>query len=176
MANFLNLKTHIDFLIAITIVIVAIILSIVVYGRILRVNFLVADLRFSHWLGIIGTIGVAIATPLYTVLKHRYPVNYTRNTRFHIFGNLIFFTIILFHFATQIARPATAFPELGSGLAMMIAMILQIIFGFTQRFRSQGEFFKRTLKIQTNRFLHASLVMVFYLVIIFHVLHGFGLT
>ncbi len=172
----MNIKHHIDFLIAITIVIVAFALSVVVYGRILRVNFFVADLRFSHWLGIIGTIGIAIATPLFTLLKHRYPVNWVRITRFHIFGNLIFFTLILFHFATQIARPPTAFPELGSGLAMMIAMSLQIISGFTQRFRSQRPFYKKLLHPATNKFVHASLVMVFYLIIIFHVLHGLGIT
>ncbi|HSV50358.1 MAG TPA: hypothetical protein VLH35_08570 [Candidatus Acidoferrales bacterium] len=172
----MGLKHHLAFLIAITILIVALILSIVVYGRILRVNFFVANLRFSHWLGIAGTIGVAIATPLFTILKHKYPLNWTKITRFHIFGNLLFFTLILFHFSTQIARPSTAFPELGSGLAMMIAMILQIALGFTQRFRSRQTFFKKFFKQETNRFLHASLVMVFYLVIVLHVLHGLGLT
>jgi hypothetical protein len=171
----LKIQHHVDFLIAIIIVFVALILSIVVYGRILRVNFFIGDLRFSHWLGIIGTIGVAIATPLYTVLKHRYPVNWTKITRFHIFGNLIFFTLILFHFATQIARPPTAFPALGSGLAMMIAMIIQIALGFTQRFRSRRPIFERVFKAEPNKFLHASLVMVFYLVIVLHSLHGLGL-
>ncbi len=172
----LNIRHHIDFLIAISIVIVAIILAIVVYGGILRLNFFVADLRFSHWLGIAGTIGIAIATPMFTLLKHRYPVNWVRITRFHIFSNLIFFTLILFHFATQIARPLTAFPELGSGLAMMIAMTLQIISGFTQRFRSQRRFYKKLINPAANKFFHASLVMVFYLVIVFHVLHGLGIT
>lgn len=171
----MNIKPHIDFLIALSIIIAAIILSIVVYGRILRVNFFVADLRFSHWLGIIGTIGIAIATPLFTFLKHRYPLNWIKNTRFHIFGNLIFFTLILFHFATQIARPATAYPDLGSGLAMIIAMILQVASGFTQRFKSHSPLFKRLINPATNKFFHASLVMVFYLVIVLHVLHGFNI-
>jgi hypothetical protein len=172
----LNIKHHIDFLIAITIIVIAFILSIVVYGRILRVNFFVADLRFSHWLGIVGTIGIAIATPLYTILKHRYPVNYVKLTRFHIFGNLIFFTFILFHLATQLARPLTNFPELGSGIAMFIAMSLEIISGFTQRFKSQRPFYRKLINPATNKFFHASLVMVFYAIIVFHVLHGLGIT
>ena len=171
----MKISHHIDFLIALSIVIIAVILSVLVYDRILRVNFFVGTLRFSHWLSIIGTIGIAVATPLFTLLKRAYPVNWTRITRFHIFGNLIFFTLIAFHFATQIARPLSNFPELGSGIAMFLAMSLQIISGFTQRFRSQRTSYTKLINPQTNRFLHASLVMVFYFAILLHVLHGLGI-
>lgn len=170
----MKISHHIDFLIALSIVIIAVILSVLVYDRILRVNFFVGTLRFSHWLSIIGTIGIAIATPLFTLLKHRF-LSWKNITRFHIFGNLIFFTLITFHFATQIARPLSNFPELGSGIAMFLAMSLQIILGFTQRFRSQRRLFEKLVNLQTNRFLHASLVMVFYFAILLHVLHGLGI-
>jgi hypothetical protein len=170
-----KISHHVDFLVALSITIVTIILAFVTYDRIISINFFIGTLRFSHWLSIIGTIGIAIATPLFTLLKHFTPVNYKRLIRFHIFGNLIFFTLITFHFATQIARPPANFPDLGTGFAMFLAMTLQIILGFTQRFRSQRKLYNKVINPATNKFIHASLVMVFYLVIMFHVLHGLGI-
>lgn len=171
----MKITRHIDFFIALLIVIIMIIFSLLTYHRIIRVNFFVLNLRFSHWLSIIGTIGIAIATPIFHLLKGSLQHNWTKNTRFHIFGNLIFFALITFHFATQVARPATNFPELGSGLAMFLAMSLQIFFGFTQRFTSHKLLHNKLFNPKTNLFIHASLVMVFYLVIAFHVLHGLGI-
>ncbi len=171
-----TLRHHSDFLIALVLVIITVIIAWVTYDRIIRVNFFVLNLRFSHWLSIVGTIGIAVATPTFSLLKRRTPVNYKRVIRLHVFGNLIFFALITFHFFTQIARPASNFPELGSGLAMYLAMALQIISGFTQRFRSQRPTYYKLINPTTNKFIHASLVMVFYFVILFHVLHGFGIT
>jgi hypothetical protein len=172
----LKIGHHIDFLVAALIVIITIILGFVTYDHIIRVNFFVLSLRFSHWVGIVGTVGIAVATPLFTLLKHSTPVNYKRLIRLHIFGNLIFFALITFHFFTQIARPLSNFPELGSGLAMYLAMSSQILLGFTQRFRSQRTMYNKLINPATNKFLHAALIMVFYLVILFHVLHGLRIT
>lgn len=86
-----------------------------------------------------------------------------------MFMNLISFLLISLHFAGQIGRPASFYPELGTGLALYIAMILQVLTGLFYRF---GE--KRFLKPMTNRFLHIGLALVFYIVIIVHVLHGLG--
>lgn len=168
----MKISHHIDFLIALSIVIIAVVFSLLTYQRIISVNFFIGPLRFSHWLSIIGTIGIAIATPLFTLLKRSFFPSWTKITRFHIFGNLIFFSLITIHFANQVARPASSFPELGTGLAMFVAMDLQIMLGFTQRFRSQRRLYKKLINLNTNKFIHASLVMVFYAVILFHVLHG----
>jgi hypothetical protein len=168
-----KISHHIDFLVALSIVIIAVVFSLLTYNHTILLSFLVGPLRFSHWLSIIGTIGIAVATPMFTILKRSFLPSYTKITRFHIFGNLIFFTLVTLHFSAQMARSATSFPELGTGLAMFIAMGAQIILGFTQRFRSQRELYKKLINPRTNQFVHASLVMVFYAVILFHVLHGF---
>jgi hypothetical protein len=169
----MKISKHFDFLLALSIVFVAVVLSIVVYDRILIINFFVFNMRFSHLLSIVGAIGIGLATPLFTLLKRSYSVSWVRITRFHIFGNLLFFTFIVFHFASQMARPSSSFPDLGTGLAMFVAMGLQIAFGFTQRFGSQARLGNRSINVKTVKFVHASLVMVFYLIILFHVLHGF---
>jgi hypothetical protein len=170
-----KISHHIDFLVALLIVVVAAVFSFLTYNHTLGLSFLVGPLRFSHWLSIIGTIGIAVATPLFTIIKRSFLTYYTRITRFHIFGNLIFFGLVALHFSAQMGRSATSFPELGTGLAMFIAMGLQIMLGFTQRFRSQRNLYKKVVNPRTNQFLHASLVMVFYAVILFHVLHGFSI-
>jgi hypothetical protein len=73
------------------------------------------------------------------------------------------------------ARSSSNFPDLGTGLAMFGAMSLQIVFGFTQRFASQRKMGDRGINLKTVKFIHASLIMVFYLIILIHVLHGFGI-
>ena len=91
--------------------------------------------------------------------------------RFHIFGSLFFFVLISIHFAAQIDRPSFAFPDLGTGIAMYVAMALQVTTGFTQRFRFG---FVNRINLKTNKFIHASLIMPFYIIIILHTLHGLG--
>jgi hypothetical protein len=162
-------NNYLDFLLAILIVSITVFFSIAAYMRWMGLSFFVGSLRFSHWLSIIGTIYIAIATPAFVILKRFHPQKMSNLYRFHIFGNLAFFTLISIHFASQMGRPVTAFPDLGTGLAMYIAMALQVASGFTQRFR----FTERT-SLKTNMFVHSSLVMVFYIVMVFHVLHGFG--
>lgn len=169
----MNISKHFDFLCALSIILVAIVLSVLIYNRVLIVNFIALNMRFSHLLSIIGVIGIAVATPMFTLLKRSYPSSWMRLARFHIFGNLIFFTLIVYHFSSQMARSSSNFPDLGTGLAMFVAMGLQIAFGFTQRFGSQVRLGHRLLDVKTVKFVHASLVMVFYLIILFHVLHGF---
>ena len=171
----MKISHHIDFLISALIVVIAFVFSVLIYDHVIRVSFLVGPLRFSHWLSIIGSIGIAVSTPMLTLLKRSFIPLYTKILRFHIFGNLIFFTLITIHFASQIARPASSFPELGTGLAMFIAMSVQVTLGFTQRFRSQRKLYRKLINPNTNKFIHASLVMVFYSIILFHVLHGFNI-
>jgi hypothetical protein len=168
-----KISHHIDFLFALLIVIIAAFFSFLTYNHTMGLSFLVGPIRFSHWLSIIGTMGIAVATPLFTIFKRSFLKHYTRITRFHIFGNLIFFALVALHFSAQMGRSAENFPELGTGLAMFIAMGLQVVLGFTQRFRSQRNLYKKIINPRTNQFVHASLVMVFYAVILFHVLNGF---
>jgi hypothetical protein len=160
---------HFDFLLAVLIVVIATLFSIVVYEHWMGMGFFMGQFRFSHWLTIIGTSYIAIATPMFVVLRRLYPQKTKGLFRFHIFGNLMFFALISIHFASQMGRSAANFPELGTGVAMYIAMTLQVTFGFIQRFIP----IKRNFK--ALRFIHASLIIIFYAVILFHVLHGLGI-
>jgi len=159
-----------EFLLALLIVIVAASFMIAAYLHWINVSFFVGPLRFTHWLAIIGTSYIAIDTPAFVILKRFYPEKFKGLLRYHIFGNLLFFSLISIHFAAQIGRPVAFYPTLGTGLAIYIAMTLEVISGFAERFP-----LIKQIDHKTNQFIHASLVMVFFLVIIFHVLTALGI-
>ena len=159
-----------EFLLALSIVIVAALFMVATYLHWINASFFVGPLRFSHWLAILGTSYIAIDTPAFVILKRFYPEKFKGLLRYHIFGNLLFFTLISIHFAGQLGRSVAFYPTLGTGLAIYIAMTLEVISGFAERFP-----LIKQIDHKTNQFIHASLVMVFFLVIIFHVLTALGI-
>ena len=170
----MKISQHIDLLLTSLIVVLLVIFSFAAYSRLLILSFFVGPMRFSHWLSIIGTAYIAVAVVLFVVLMRSQNANRKRLLRFHIFGNLLFFALISLHFASQVSRPSI--PDLGTGLAMYIAMGLQVATGFTQRFSPQSPLLSKLFNAKTNMFIHAGLVLVFFIVILFHVLHGFGIA
>jgi hypothetical protein len=161
-------KLRIDLFVALLIVAIAIALSVIVYMRLVSMSIFFGPLRLSHWVTIIGSTYIAVATPIFAVLKQKYPQKMLNLYRFHMFGNLSFFAFIAVHFFSQMSR--STLPDIGTGAVLFLAMALQVASGFTQMFHlTKGVGFQR------NRFFHASLIAVFYMTIVFHTLHGFGL-
>src|SRR4030066_1116683 len=115
-----------DFWAATALLIATVTVMLVVILHLVRIGFLVGPFRLSHWFVWIGTIYVAIAVPTTAILNTRHPQRYGPLFRTHVFGNLLAFTLISLHFASQIARPASSYPELGTGLALYIALILLV--------------------------------------------------
>ena len=122
-----------EFLLALLTVIVAGSFMVAAYLHWINVSFLVGPLRFSHWLAIIGTTYIAIDTPAFVVLKRYYPEKFKGLLRYHIFGNLLFFSLISIHFASQLGRPLAYYPTLGTGLAIYIALLLEVTSGFARK-------------------------------------------
>ena len=135
-----------------------------------RIGFFVGPFRLNHWFVLIGTVYIALAVPIIAHLKKRIPKKYTILYRIHIIGNLLAFMLISFHFASQISRPATSYPELGTGLVLYITMLLLVSTGILQRFHLAPR-----IKPQTNRFLHMGSAVAFYLIIIVHILQGLAI-
>jgi hypothetical protein len=161
-------QKQIELILAIMIVLLTAAISIAVYMRYMTTSFFMGPFRFGHWLTIVGTLYIAVATPIFAVLKRYYPSKISSLYSFHMFGNLAFFSLISIHFAAQISRPVA--PELGTGLVLLVAMLLQVVSGFVLMFGSHqlGKGYRK------GWFLHASLIAVFYVAIIIHSLHGFG--
>ena len=127
-----------DFWAAAAILIATIAVMLVVILHWVSIGFFVGPIRLSHWFVWIGTIYVAFAVPIIAVLKKRHPQRYKTLFRTHVFGNLLAFMLISLHFASQISRPANAYPELGTGVVLYIAMTVLVGTGFLQRFLDRG--------------------------------------
>ena len=159
-----------DFWVATAILIVTVSVMAAIILHWIRISFFIGPLRLSHWFVWTGTIYIALIVPIIAFLKKRFPNKYSTLYSIHVFGNLLAFMLISFHFASQISRPATSYPELGTGLVLYIAMVLLVGTGFLQRFQLIP-----SIKPQSYRFVHIGSGFVFYLVIIVHILQGLAI-
>ena len=164
------LLKKIDFWLALLIILLS---AVLVVGRVLNwysMGFFFGPFRVSHWLVIIGSTYVAIATLAFSILKKRFPSKYESLIKIHVIGNLSAFLLITIHFTSQVTRSAASYPQLGTGLALYIIMLLLVTSGFLYRFRIIPR-----LNLGTNRFVHVGVALSFYILIGIHVLHGLGI-
>ena len=166
----MGLLKRIDFLLFWFIVLVTVVLAI---GRVLgwySLGFFIGPFRASHWLGIIGSTYIAVATPAFSFLKRRFQARYEALAKFHVIGNLSAVLLVTIHFTSQLTRSASNYPQLGNGLALYIVMLLLVVSGFLYRFRILPR-----ISTNTKRFVHVGVALSFYILIGIHVLHGIGI-
>src|SRR3972149_1461191 len=108
---------------------------------------------------------IAFFTPAYYFLKRRYPRKIKNLLMAHVFGSLLSVMFVSIHFIQELSRPPQSFPELGTGIVLYPAMILLTLTGFFLRFHA-------TNLARQWRFIHTSVAITFYLIILVHVLHG----
>lgn len=145
------------------------ILLFVSFFRLINLNFSIGPYRLNHWFGLIGSLFIAFFTPIYYVLKRKKPNHLKWILRTHIFGNLFSFLLISIHFAQQISRPAAFYPDLGTGVSLFVIMLIMVPTGVFQRFRFIANIGRY------SRLFHRFVTFFFYLIILFHMLHGFGI-
>lgn len=154
---------------AFLLLLVTVYLSYGTYVDWFQLGFFVGPYRFNHWLGWIGVIFVALFTPLYHLLKRRYPKKVKQLLGTHVIGNLLSFMLISVHFTSQLSRSEQFFPDLGTGIVLYLMMLTMVTTGFTQRFQIIANMGRKW------RFLHTSMATSFYLVILVHALQGLSL-
>ena len=159
-----------EFWAALSIIVAAVCLMIMVNLRWIGFAVPIGPFRVTHWFVWVGTLYIAFVVPTIAILKKRLPSRYMTLFRVHVFGNLLAFVLVSLHFASQISRSPTAYPQLGTGLALYIIMILLVSTGFTHRFQLIPQ-----IKSQTRKFIHVGLTFSFYIIIGIHVLHGLNL-
>jgi len=158
-----------ELIIAFFIVLISVILMALIYFDLISVGFVIGSYRFNHWAVIIGAFYIAIITPVFVLIKRSKPGSLRNLLKFHVFGNLLAFLLISVHFAGQLSRPLEFYPNLGTGVGLYIAMSVLVFTGFFLRFSLVAGEYRKGLRI-----VHILAVLSFYIVIIFHVLHGFG--
>jgi len=156
-----------EFGIALSVIVAAVCIMIMVNLHWIRFVNPIGPFRVTHWFVWIGTLYISFVVPTIAILKKRLPSRYMTLFRVHVFGNLLAFVLVSLHFASQISRSPTSYPQLGTGLALYIIMILLVATGFAHRFKLIPQ-----IKSQTQRFIHVGLTFSFYLIIGIHILHG----
>jgi len=151
---------------ALLIVAVTVILMVAVYFRVFRLHVLIGEFNIHHWFSWTGTLFMAFFTPAYYLLKRRYPQKIKNLLMAHVFGSLLSVMFVSIHFIQEISRPPQSFPELGTGIVLYPAMILLTLTGFFLRFHAAKNLTRYW------RFIHTSVAVSFYLIILVHVLHG----
>ena len=158
-----------EFWAASAIIIATIIFMVADNLRWIHFGDLIGPLRANHWFVFIGTLYIAFIVPIIAIAKKRIPGKFLTLFRLHVIGNLLAFLLISLHFAGQIGRPAAFYPDLGTGLALYIIMILLVATGFTHRFQLIPR-----IKSETRKFVHVGLSFSFYIIIGIHIFHGLG--
>ena len=166
----LGLLRRIDFWVSVLIVFVTVVLAVGKVLSLYSLGFFVGPYRASHWLVIIGSIYIAVATLVFSILKKRFQTKYEALVGFHVIGNLSAVLLVTIHFMSQVTRSLSNYPQLGTGLALYVVMLLLVVSGFPYRFR----FYPR-LGLGTIRLLHVGAALSFYILIGIHVLHGVGI-
>jgi hypothetical protein len=146
---------------------ITIFLSLAIYLHWVNVDFRVGPYYVTHWFSWVGVLFIALFTPIYYVVKRRKPQLLSTLILFHTYGNLLSFLFISTHFASQLGRPAAFYPDLGTGIALYLVMLILVLTGFLHRFQIMGR-----LVPHQNRFLHISVTTAFYVVIFVHILEG----
>ncbi len=143
--------------------------SIVTYYNWYRLTIFVGSLLFSHWFSLIGTIFIAVFTPVYYLLKRTRPKNIKTMLKIHVFGNLFSFLLISIHFAQHVGRLSAFHPNLRTGFVLFFVLSIIVATGILERF-------KITRKLERHtRLLHMYATILFYLMIFIHILQSFDI-
>ena len=156
-------------IIASVLVIVTIVVVASIFMRVWRIpysQFEVFGISHSivHWIGWTGALFIAFATPIYPTVKRKYPKHTQKTLSIHVTGNLLGVLLVSIHFAHQVTRPASSYPDLGTGIVLYVAMIALSATGLVL-ISGIGRGFLRQI-----RFLHPAFAITFYTVIVIHIL------
>jgi len=157
---------RLEFWLALLIPAITIILIFTVWLGWFRISAIIAGESVHHWLSWLGVGFIGLYLPAYSILKRRYQHKLTILNRIHVFGSLLSFAAIAVHFTHQLTRPPEAFPALGTGIALIVALTISAITGFVLRFKLTGKWYKPW------RWFHTTVILSFYIIAIIHILHG----
>jgi len=158
-----------EFWLSLLILLVTVVFSVVAYVRWYSLGFFVGSLFLAHWLGLAASIFVAVLVPVYYVLKRRRPKNIKKLLRLHVFGNLFSFLLVSIHFAQNTGRLSGFILRLEDGFVLFLVLSMIVATGMLERFGARHKIVRYTNPV------HRYTVVVFYLILVIHVLHALNL-
>ena len=158
-----------QFRLAVGLLLILIFVAVGTYMRLWDLHFSIGLFFLHHWLSIIGGTCLLIFIVVYAYMKRYTAVNRGTILKVHVFGNLLAVIVISVHFAQQMGRPAEFAPDLGTGLATYLLLVVILVTGFMMRFGLL------TQKRESWRLFHVGLSLSLFIVLVIHALKNFGI-
>jgi len=144
---------------------VGLVLAVLSYLGLIPLGYKLGPYWLNHWLGWLSMGFIIIYVPLFIIMKKRTPKIYPKLMKVHEIGFIVAFMLVSLHIGSQIRRVFP--PELGTGIAAYVCLLVLVVTGIMQR----NQIF--ATRMRTLRFVHLSMVISFFLVIVLHVIRAF---
>lgn len=158
-----------QFRLAIGLLAISIFVAVGTYMRLWDIHFSIGPFFLDHWLAIIGGTYLLIFIVVFAYMKRYTAVKRGTLLKIHVFGNLLAVMFVSVHFAQQMGRPAEFAPDLGTGLATYLLLMVIVAAGFMLRFGLL------TQKRESWRLFHVGLSLSLFIVVVIHTLKNFGI-
>jgi hypothetical protein len=147
------------------VVAVGLVLAILSYLGLIPLGYKLGPYWLNHWLGWISMGFIIIYVPIFVILKKRKPKIYQKLMKVHEVGFIVAFMLVSLHIGAQIRRVFP--PEIGTGIAAYLSLLALVVTGIMRKNQILAT------RLVTLRFVHLSMVVSFFLVIVFHVIRAF---
>ena len=144
---------------------VGLVLAVLSYLGLIPLGYKLGPYWLNHWLGWLSMGLIIIYVPIFVILKKRKPKIYQKLMKVHEIGFIIAFMLVSLHIGSQIRRVFP--PEIGTGIAAYVCLLVLVVTGIMQKNQILAT---RMAKL---RLVHLSMVISFFLVIVFHVIRAF---
>ena len=139
-------------------------LAVLSYLHFLTLGYMLGPFQLNHWAGWLSTGFITIYAPLFINLKKRNPEIYRKLIKVHEIGFIAAFILVSLHIGWQVRRVFP--PELGTGITLYISLLVLVVTGIMQRNQILAT------RMRTLRLVHLSMVINFFLMIVFHVIRA----
>jgi hypothetical protein len=139
--------------------------AVLSYLGLIPLTYKLGPYYLNHWLGWLPMGFIAIYIPIFVILKKRDPRIYGKLMKVHEIGFVVAFMLVSLHIGSQIRRVFP--PEIGTGIAAYLSVLALVVTGIMRKNQILAT------RMATLRFVHLSMAVSFFLVIVLHVIRAF---
>jgi hypothetical protein len=144
---------------------IGLVLAILSYLGLIPLGYKLGPYWLNHWLGWLSMGFIIIYVPIFVILRKRNPKIYQRLVKVHEIGFIVAFMLVSLHIGSQIRRVFP--PEIGTGIAAYVSLFALVVTGIMRKNQILAT------RMTTLRFIHLSMAITFFLVIVLHVIRAF---
>ena len=158
-------KSHLSIGLSFAAVAVGLMLAVLSYLGLIPLGYKLGPYWLNHWLGWLSMGLIVIYVPIFVILKKRKPEIYQKLMKTHEIGFIVAFMLVSLHIGSQIRRVFP--PEIGTGIAAYVSLLTLVVTGIMRKNQILAK------RVATLRFVHLSMAVSFFLVIVLHIVRAF---